>query len=91
MDIGGCDVGKWFEKFRGLPCIQGACEILAGAEQPELLKLMIGMMKYCVLAEVFLELSMQASRKTGLLFEVLAVEAPLMFEEWLQVLYEGWW
>ena len=37
MDVGGSEVGKWFEKFGGLPCIQGASEILARAEQPELL------------------------------------------------------
>ena len=37
MDIGGSDVGKWFKKFGGLPCIQGANEILARAKQPELL------------------------------------------------------
>ena len=37
VDVGGSEVGKWFEKFGGLPCIQGASEILAGAEQPELL------------------------------------------------------
>ena len=45
VDIGGSDVGKWFEKFGGLPCIQGASEILARAEQPELLELMVGMVK----------------------------------------------
>ena len=48
---------KWFKQFRGLPCVQGASEILAGAEQPELLEFMVGMVKYCVLAEVFLELA----------------------------------
>ena len=37
VDIGGSDEGKWFEKFGGLPCIQGASEILARAEKPELL------------------------------------------------------
>ena len=37
VDVGGSEVGKWFEKFGGLPCVQGASEILAGAEQPELL------------------------------------------------------
>ena len=45
VDIGGSDVGKWFEKLGGLPCIQGASEILARAEQPELLELMVGMVK----------------------------------------------
>ena len=45
VDIGGSDVGKWFEKFGGLPCIQGASEILARAKQPELLELMVGMVK----------------------------------------------
>ena len=37
MDVDGSEVGKWFEKLGGLPCIQGASEILARAEQPELL------------------------------------------------------
>ena len=37
VDVGGSEVGKWFEKFGGLPCIQGAREILARAEKPELL------------------------------------------------------
>ena len=37
VDVGGSEVGKWFEKFGGLPCIQGASEVLARAEQPELL------------------------------------------------------
>ena len=52
---------------------------------------MVGMVKQCVLAEVFLELAKQASRKTGLLPEVHVVEAPLVLKEWLQVLDEGWW
>ena len=37
VDVGGSEVGKWFEKFGGLPCIQSTSEILARAEQPELL------------------------------------------------------
>ena len=57
VDVGGCKVGKWFKKFRGLPCVQGASEILAGAEQPELLEFMVGMVKNGVCAEVFLELA----------------------------------
>ena len=59
-----------FKKFGGLPCVQGASEVLAGAEQSELLKLMIGMVKHCVLAEVFLELAKQACCKAWLLFKV---------------------
>ena len=43
---------------------------------------MVGMVKQCVLAEVFLELAKQASRKTGLLLEVYVVEAPLVLKEW---------
>ena len=70
VDVGGSEVGKWFKKFGGLPCIQGASEILAGA-----LEFMVGMVKHCALAEVFLELAKQASRKTGLLLEVHVVEA----------------
>ena len=80
VDVGGCEVGKWFEKFGGLPCVQ-ASEVLAGAEQSELLKLMIGMVKHCVLAEVFLELAKQACCKAWLLFKVCSVKAPLVFEE----------
>ena len=45
VDIGGIDVRKWFKKFWGLPCIQDAGEILARAKQPELLELMVGMVK----------------------------------------------
>ena len=37
VDIGGCKIGKWFKKFRGLPRVQSSGEILAGAEQSELL------------------------------------------------------
>ena len=33
VDVCDCKVGKWW----GLPCVQGTGEILAGAEQPELL------------------------------------------------------
>ena len=36
-DVCDCQVGKWFKKFGGLPCVQGTGEVLAGAEQPELL------------------------------------------------------
>ena len=45
VDVGGSDVGKWFEKFGGLPGVQGASEILARAKQPKLLELMIGMVE----------------------------------------------
>ena len=45
VDVGGSDVGKWFEKLGGLPGIQGASEILARAKQPELLELMVGMVE----------------------------------------------
>ena len=45
VDIGGSDVRKWFKKFRGLPCIQDASEILARAKKPELLELMVGMVE----------------------------------------------
>ena len=45
VDVGGSDVGKWFEKFGGLPGVQGASEILARAKQPELLELMVGMVE----------------------------------------------
>ena len=82
VDVGGCEVGKWFEKFRGLPCVQGASEVLAGAEQSQLLKLMIGMMvNHCVLAEVFLEPAKQARCESWLLFKVCSARAPLVFEE----------
>ena len=45
VDVGGSNVGKWFEKFGGLPGIQGASEILARAKQPELLELVVGMVE----------------------------------------------
>ena len=45
VDVCGSDVGKWFEKFRGLPGVQGASEILAGKKQPKLLELMVGMVE----------------------------------------------
>ena len=81
VDVGGCEVWKWFEKFGGLPCVQGAGEVLAGAEQSELLKLMISVVKHCVFAQVFLELAKQACCKAWLLFKVCGVKAPLVFEE----------
>ena len=52
---------------------------------------MISMVEQCVLTEVFLELAKQTSGKSRLLLEVHVVEAPLVLEEWLQVLDEGWW
>ena len=45
VDVGGSEVWKWFEKFGGLPGVQGASEILSRAKQPELLELMIGMVE----------------------------------------------
>ena len=45
VDIGGSDVGKWFEKFGRLPGVQGTSEVLARAKQPELLELMVGMVE----------------------------------------------
>ena len=35
VDVGDCKIGKWFEKFRGLPRVQGTGEVLARAEQSE--------------------------------------------------------
>ena len=52
---------------------------------------MVSMVKYCVWAEKFLELTEQTSCKAGLLFEMGVVEAPLVREERFQMLYEGWW
>ena len=37
VDVGGCKIVKWFKKFWGLPRVQSSGEILAGAEQSELL------------------------------------------------------
>ena len=42
---------------------------------------MIGMVEQCVFAQMFLELAKQASRESGLLFEVYVVEAPLVLKE----------
>ena len=50
VDVGGSDVGKWFEKFGGLPGVQGSSEVLSRAKQPKLLELMIGMVEQCVFA-----------------------------------------
>ena len=52
---------------------------------------MVSMVKYCVWAENSLELTEQTSCKTGLLFEMGVVEAPLVCEERFQMLYKGWW
>ena len=52
---------------------------------------MVSMVKYCMWAEKFLELSEQASGKTGLVLKMSVVEAPLVCEERFQVLDEGWW
>ena len=81
MDVGDCDVGKWFKKFGGLPGVQGASEVLARAKQSQLLELMIGMVEQCVFTQMFLELTKQAGRKTGLLLEVCVVKAPLVLKE----------
>ena len=51
---------------------------------------MVSMVKYCMWAEKFLELS-EASCKTGLVLEMSVVEAPLVCEERFQVLDERWW
>ena len=61
VDVCGCKVWKLFKKFGRLPCVKGTGEVLAGAEQSELLQFMVCMVKYCVWAEVFLELTKQAS------------------------------
>ena len=37
VDVGGCEVWKWFKKLWGLPCVQSSGEILTMAEQSELL------------------------------------------------------
>ena len=52
---------------------------------------MVSMVKYCVWTKKFLELAEQPSCKAGLLFEMRVVEAPLVCEEWVQMLCEGRW
>ena len=52
---------------------------------------MVSMVKYCMWAEKFLELSEQPSCKSGLLLEMGVVEAPLMCKERFHMLDEGWW
>ena len=49
------------------------------------------MVKYCVWAEIFLDLTEQASCKSGLLLEMGGVGAPLVLEERFQMLCKGWW
>ena len=83
VDVDGSDVGKWFEKFGGLPGVQGSSELLSRAKQPKLLELMIGMVEQCVFAQMFLQLAKQAGRKTGLLLEVCVMKAPLVLKEGL--------
>ena len=37
VDVCDCKVWKWFKEFGRLPCAKGTGEVLAGAEQSELL------------------------------------------------------
>ena len=79
---------KGFKKFRSLPCVECACEVLTWAKNPELLEFVISMMEYDVVAQVFLELTDEASCKARLLFEVCCVKSPLVLKERPQVLTE---
>ena len=83
------EMWKGFKKFRSLPCVERSGEILAWAENAELLEFMVRMVDHNLVAEVFLKLAEQAGCEARLLFEVGSVKSPLMLKEGLQVLAEG--
>ena len=88
VDVGWIKMWKRLKKFPSLPCVECSCEVLTWAKNPELLEFVISMMEYDVVAQVFLELTDEASCKARLLFEVCCVKSPLVLKERLQVLTE---
>ena len=84
VDIGGVQMWKWFEKFRRVPSVQGAGEVLAWAENAELVE-------NNLIAKKFLKLTDKTSCETWLLFEMGGVESPLVLKKRFQVLNKGGW
>ena len=75
---------KRFSKFRRVPSVQGTGEVLAWAENAELLE-------NNLIAKKFLKLTDKTSCETWLLFEMGGVESPLMLKKRFQVLNKGGW
>ena len=84
VDIGRVQMWKGFEKFRRVPSVQGAGEVLAWAENAELVE-------NNLIAKKFLKLTDKTSCETWLLFEMGGVESPLMLKKRFQVLNKGGW
>ena len=84
VDIGGVQMWKWFEKFRRVPSVQGAGEVLAWAENAELVE-------NNLIAKKFLKLTDKTSCEAWLLFEMGGVESPLMLKKRFQALNKGGW
>ena len=78
VDVGGMEMWKGFKKFRSLPRVERSGEVLAWAENAELLEFMVRMVENNFVAEC----------EARLLFEVCSVKSPLMLKERLQVLTE---
>ena len=84
-------MGQWLEKFGRLPGVESSLKVLLWAENAELLKLMICMVKNDLGTEELLKLTKEPGSKTWLLFEVSDTKTPLVLEERLDMLIKGWW
>ena len=84
VDIGRVQMWKGFEKFRRVPSVQGAGEVLAWAENAELVE-------NNLIAKKFLKLTDKTSCEAWLLFEMGGVESPLMLKKRFQALNKGGW
>ena len=71
--------------------VQGASEVLAWAENAELLQFMIRVVENNVAAKKFLKLTDETSCEAWLLFEIGGVESPLMLKKRFQVLNQRGW
>ena len=91
VDIGRVQMWKGFEKFRRVPSVQGAGEVLAWAENAELLEFVVHVVENNLVAKKFLMLSDEASCEAWLLFEMGGVESPLVLKKRFQVLNKGGW
>ena len=82
---------KRFSKFRRVPSVQGTGEVLAWAENAELLEFVVRVVENNLIAKKFLKLTDKTSCETWLLFEMGGVESPLMLKKRFQVLNKGGW
>ena len=78
MDVGGVQKWKRFEKFRRVPSVQSTGEVLAWAENAELLEFVIRVVENNLVTKKLLKLADETSGEPWLLLEMGGVEAPLM-------------